>query len=147
MSRPIAKRSSLFLLELIVAILFFALAASVCVRFFVRAHNTSEDSSVLTSGVMQASSVAELIRYDGDIEDSLSQEFPDGQVTVGSNFTFTIYYDENWQECQEESGAYVLTVECSQDGNMRVGEISVDEVSGSHIYDLEVKKYMKKEAL
>ena len=38
MQRKPAKRSSLFLLELIIAILFFCLASAVCVRFFVRSH-------------------------------------------------------------------------------------------------------------
>ena len=33
-----AKRSSLFLLELIIAILFFSLTSAVCVQIFVRAH-------------------------------------------------------------------------------------------------------------
>ena len=38
MKRTPAKRSSLFLLELIIAILFFSLTSAVCVQFFARAH-------------------------------------------------------------------------------------------------------------
>ena len=38
MERTPAKRSSLFLLELMIAILFFCLASAVCVQIFVKAH-------------------------------------------------------------------------------------------------------------
>lgn len=37
MERTPAKRSSLFLLELMIAILFFCLASAVCVQIFVKA--------------------------------------------------------------------------------------------------------------
>ena len=41
MERTPAKRSSLFLLELMIAILFFCLASAVCVQIFVKAHTIS----------------------------------------------------------------------------------------------------------
>ncbi len=39
-----AQSSSLFLLELILAILFFSLASAVCVQFFVKSHLLSRDA-------------------------------------------------------------------------------------------------------
>ena len=44
MKRTPAKRSSLFLLELIIAILFFSLTSAVCVQFFARAHRISRQT-------------------------------------------------------------------------------------------------------
>lgn len=44
MKRTPAKRSSLFLLELIIAILFFSLTSAVCVRVFVQAHLISRQT-------------------------------------------------------------------------------------------------------
>ena len=47
MKRTPAKRSSLFLLELIIAILFFSLTSAVCVQFFARAHQISRQTQEL----------------------------------------------------------------------------------------------------
>ena len=44
-----AKRSSLFLLELIIAILFFSLTSAVCVQIFVRAHLISRQTQELNT--------------------------------------------------------------------------------------------------
>ena len=41
------SRSSLFLMELILVILFFAVAGSICVQIFVKAHLLSQSSSDL----------------------------------------------------------------------------------------------------
>ena len=50
MKRTPAKRSSLFLLELIIAILFFSLTSAVCVQFFARAHQISRQTQELNAG-------------------------------------------------------------------------------------------------
>ena len=46
-----AKRSSLFLLELIIAILFFSLTSAVCVQIFVRAHLISRQTQELNTAL------------------------------------------------------------------------------------------------
>ena len=60
MKRKPAKRSSLFLMELIIAILFFCLASAVCVRFFVKSHLIERDTTALNHAANYASSVAEM---------------------------------------------------------------------------------------
>ena len=47
------SRSGLFLLELIIAILFFAVTSAVCVNLFVQAHLTSAESSNLTAAAWE----------------------------------------------------------------------------------------------
>ena len=51
MERTPAKRSSLFLLELMIAILFFCLASAVCVQIFVKAHTTSRETQELNTAL------------------------------------------------------------------------------------------------
>ena len=51
MKRTPAKRSSLFLLELIIAILFFSLTSAVCVQFFARAHQISRQTQELNAAL------------------------------------------------------------------------------------------------
>lgn len=51
MERTPAKRSSLFLLELMIAILFFCLASAVCVQIFVKAHTISRETQELNTAL------------------------------------------------------------------------------------------------
>ena len=53
-----AKRSSLFLLELIIAILFFSLTSAVCVQIFVRAHLISRQTQELNTALEKVSGSA-----------------------------------------------------------------------------------------
>ena len=55
MERTPAKRSSLFLLELMIAILFFCLASAVCVQIFVKAHTTSRETQELNTALEKVS--------------------------------------------------------------------------------------------
>lgn len=62
-------RSSLFLIELILAILFFSLASAVCIQVFVKAHFMSQSARELTLGSGYASSAAEVLAHtDGSYE-------------------------------------------------------------------------------
>lgn len=55
-----AKRSSLFLLELIIAILFFSLTSAVCVQIFVRAHLISRQTQELNTALEKVSGFCEV---------------------------------------------------------------------------------------
>lgn len=88
MNKKPAKRSSLFLLELIIVILFFSMASAVCVRFFVKAHTISRDTTNLNMAVNQVSAYAELF---------LSE--PDFVVELSKTEHSTAYYDNDWQPC------------------------------------------------
>ena len=60
-----AKRSSLFLLELIIAILFFSLTSAVCVQIFVRAHLISRQTQELNTALEKVSGFSEVF-LDGE---------------------------------------------------------------------------------
>ena len=55
-----SSKSSLFLMELILSILFFSLASAVCVQLFVKSHLISRQSTDLTNSVNLAQDVAEI---------------------------------------------------------------------------------------
>lgn len=69
MERTPAKRSSLFLLELMIAILFFCLASAVCVQIFVKAHTTSRGTQELNTALEKVSGYTELFLADALAED------------------------------------------------------------------------------
>ena len=64
MERTPAKRSSLFLLELMIAILFFCLASAVCVQIFVKAHTISRETQELNTALEKVSGYTELFLAD-----------------------------------------------------------------------------------
>lgn len=69
MKRTPAKRSSLFLLELIIAILFFSLTSAVCVQFFARAHQISRADTGTECALEKVSGCTEIFLAGGDFTD------------------------------------------------------------------------------
>ena len=63
MTRLRHSRSSLFLIELIIAILFFSAGSAVCVRAFAQARLTSQAAADLSFASAQVSAAASAVRY------------------------------------------------------------------------------------
>ena len=70
------RRSTIFLMELIMAILIFSLAATVCVQVFVKSHTIEKDSDQLSNALFASVSVAEIIRSSDSYESVLSTQYP-----------------------------------------------------------------------
>ncbi|MFI3208111.1 MAG: hypothetical protein R3Y40_03135 [Eubacteriales bacterium] len=91
------RKSSLFLIELIIAILFFSLSSAVCVSLFGASHSMTEESENRNVALLEAQSIAEIYRNDKGnlstiINMTLATEIEEG--------TYIYYLDE--------SGAYVI---------------------------------------
>ena len=92
-----AHKSSLFLMELIIAIVFFALASSVCLQLFVKSHLLSRQTKELNTAVNLCSSAAESIHQCEGSEEVLRELMP--QLTVSQEKPLLAYYDEEFQAC------------------------------------------------
>ncbi len=76
-----SSKTGLFLMELIIAILFFSLAGAVCIRLFVRSHIISEQSVELNHSVLWAQNTAEAFYgCNGDIQQM--SELLDGSTVI-----------------------------------------------------------------
>ena len=62
MTRHNQQQSRLFLLEITLAILFFSLASTVCLRCFAKSHILSTQAAELNQAVSQSENIAELLR-------------------------------------------------------------------------------------
>ena len=62
MNRTSNNRSGLFLLEIMIAILFFAMVSAVCLRSFARAHTLSQEASDMNQAMSHIENVAELLK-------------------------------------------------------------------------------------
>lgn len=72
-----SSKSGIFLMELILSILFFSIAAAVCVKLFVTAHRLSDQSVNLNHAVSMAESIAEAFYGCNGNAGELETLFPD----------------------------------------------------------------------
>ncbi len=141
MNNQTKSRTSLFLMELIITILFFSIASAVCVQFFVKAHTIGEKTKELNSAVAAAQGFAEVMRgTDGSI-DSILSVYPD--AIQGSDTFFEVFYDENFLPCEPEDAEYVSDVTLLPNGAIQNMEIQIVKLSTyEQIYSLSATKYM-----
>ncbi len=72
-----SSKSGIFLMELILSILFFSIAAAVCVKLFVTAHRLGDQSVNLNHAVSMAESIAEAFYGCNGNAGELEALFPD----------------------------------------------------------------------
>ena len=99
-------------MELIVAIMFFSLAAAVCVRLFVGAHSLSERTRDINNATIWCQNLAEAFTGQGGDLEKIADLFPGAYITSsadgdGSEGTLILFFDQSWERLTEvPSGAY-----------------------------------------
>ncbi|MDY5988916.1 MAG: hypothetical protein SPJ11_04555 [Coprococcus catus] len=120
--------SSLFLLELILAVLFFSVASALCIQIFTKAHLMSQDARDLNFAVNEVSSMAE--------------QMPDDSLQNAA-----AYYDSSYASCEKTDAVYVLTVHYEPEDTLLKAHISMDTVADNrNIYTLDVTKHRQRRA-
>ncbi len=129
-----SHKSSLFLLELILAILFFSIASAVCVQLFVKSHLLSRQAEILSIAVNECSDAAEIILSadtDAEVLERLYAAYPDAQR---SNYQMLISYDDT----------HALIVSCAFSG-LSDGMVFVEarivfenQKTGEYLYELNI---------
>ncbi len=135
--------SSLFLLELIIAVGFFAVAGVACINMFLHAHRVSTAAREKTEAVRITQNCAEcFIASDGDESELytlLQKAFPDASVRKGK--------DSASIELLFEEGGYlaVLSTEhADHSESSNTLHISVSKGSSEEIFRLDVSDYPQK---
>lgn len=93
MRRVRHSRSGLFLIELMVCILFFSITAGICIQFFVKSHQMSQNAKNLYQAQQEAASMAEVLEKDVDALNNIC-----------------VYYDKEWKQCDKKEKVYSLKV-------------------------------------
>lgn len=120
--------SSLFLLELILAVLFFSVASTLCIQIFTKAHLMSQDARDLNFAVNEVSSMAE--------------QMPDDSLQDAA-----AYYDSSYASCKKADAVYVLTVHYEPENTLLKAHISMDTIADNrNIYTLDVTKHRQRRA-
>jgi len=131
-----SSKSSLFLIELIIAILFFAIGSAVCVRAFVKAHDLSMRAKDLSFASAQASSAASVLEYTDGSFSSFSTYFPDAEERGDA---FLVYYDADQCLCSGNDAIYTMQIMISDEDGMRHAMISVAYTGKEPLYELPIR--------
>lgn len=110
------SKAPLALMEQMVMLLVFALAAALCLQAFVKSDQISLKIQVKSNAALKAQNTAEVIRHSGGTLEHALMETADrqGGKYLKSNDgkaggTLIISYDEEWRPAEE--GIYLLTVQ------------------------------------
>lgn len=144
--------SSLFLLELILAVLFFSVASALCIQIFTKAHLMSQDARDLNFAVNEVSSMAEQISSgtlhpdtsasSGDTASDPSTQMPDDSLQDAA-----AYYDSSYASCEKADAVYVLTIHYEPEDTFLKAHISMDTVADNrNIFTLDVTKHRQRRA-
>ena len=127
------SRSSLFLIELIIAILFFSLGAAVCVQAFVKAHTLTGEARDLSFASSTVSSAANVVKFTAGSLADVQARFP-GAYADGEDIA--VDYDSGFAPCGAEDAAYTLRIHTEDQADQRTAAIRMDGRDGSTIYEL-----------
>lgn len=144
--------SSLFLLELILAVLFFSVASALCIQIFIKAHLMSQDARDLNFAVNEVSSMAEQIsagtlHSDTAASSDDTASDPSTQMSDGTLQDAAAYYDSSYASCEKADAVYVLTVHYEPEDTLLKAHISMDTIADNrNIYTLDVTKHRQRRA-
>lgn len=126
-----SRRSGIFLTELMIAILLFALASALCVRIFARAQQLSAQAQELSEGVNRCSSAAELLRSASSGENA--RQLLTEHLGMEKS-------DANLFRLKTETGT--LQIETGRTGELFTAQILWMNLQGEIAYDLTVKRWI-----
>lgn len=158
MSNRNTSRTGLFLMELILAILFFSLSGSVCVQLFIQAHTLSNDSVVLNHSILRAQNIAETFcGCNGDVDEMMILLNTDANCSRQDgedSITLSFLYDPDFAPIPSYQSSfpgfgYTVTATIQPKEELTTCHILVQEHSAnkdsSPLYELNISLYPDQE--
>lgn len=149
MSRSTKSHSNMFLTEMIITILFFSLASSVCLRMFAKSHQLREDTKNLNMAINQTNNAAELLKHAISSEKTagrtrepfpscILKEYP---LADSDDEMVRIYYNKNWKPCRDKNSVYCMELTQTKEDELLVYKIEVlnRKDKEERIYSLDLK--------
>ncbi|MFD1400315.1 type IV pilus modification PilV family protein [Robinsoniella peoriensis] len=121
MKKNTPSKSSLFLIELIIAILFFTVASGICIQLFSKSFLLSQSSKNLSTSSRLVSNTAEVLESCNGSLSEVQSLFPES-VTDGDSIIF--YYDTAWEKCSESDSKFTLIATVTRDSRKKDVSIS-----------------------
>lgn len=124
------NKSTLVLIEQIVMLLVFAIAATVCVRMFVTSDRMSEKNAATDRAVIEAQNAAEHLKRGGvtELADKMG-------ALKDSPEKWIVYYDSEWNVMTtERKDGFSLTVSYTDATNLWEADISVASAKDGELF-------------
>ena len=151
-----SRKTGLFLMELIIAILFFSLAATICIQLFVKSHMISERSIALNHSILLAQNTAEIFyATNGDPEKMASllgcgESSGTAAIADSDNAsTLTLFYTDKF-DCLDPAEAasavfqQTISLYADSDPALITCHIVISELSsGDVIYSLDTTLFQR----
>ena len=151
-----ARKTGLFLMELISAILFFSLAAALCIQLFVKSHMISERSIALNHSILLAQNTAEIFYATNGNPEKMASLLGCGEssgtaaVADSDNAsTLTLFYTDKFDRldpAQAASAVFQQTISLSADSDPALITCHVvisEPSSGAVIYSLDTTVFQR----
>lgn len=126
--------SSLFLLELVIAIVIFALCSAVSLQFFAKAHLWNKEAKALHFFSNECSMAAEICGISSSLEDfekHLQNLYPDTPIKNGS---LLLSYDDLLKPCSSCDERFLYSLTFSQQEEMLYVTMEVTDTNNSSIF-------------
>lgn len=123
------------MIEMVVIILFFSIAAAVCTNMFAQAKAVSAQSTELTMALMEAQEAAETFKNAGGDPMAVGEKLgarEDGEHLVA-------YFDEGWEQTDGQP-VYSMKMDFSEENGLRHADISVYK-GNEEIYRIQTAIY------
>ena len=118
--------TSLFLMEMILALLFLALSSAACIQIFAAARKNRLQAEQWNQIQALTTSVGEILEGTDGTDEQFLSLLPGG---IKKNTNLIWYYDRNWQSCSSGEAACEMILETDISSSEKSGELSFRQLS------------------
>jgi hypothetical protein len=162
MGKQNASRTGLFLIELILSIFFFIIAAAVVLQLFVQSHFISKNTISINNALLYSQNMSEVFLSDGGSFDDVKAMY-NGQLAVATGMpdnVILLLFDNNWEATEDfDTAKYSVVADYTSDDTFSYLNVYITDynqnlityltngdyqsalVDNDYIYHQEVKKY------
>ncbi|MEG0377141.1 MAG: hypothetical protein RR614_01545 [Eubacterium sp.] len=135
-------RSSGFFVELIITIVFFAIACSIIVQLFAKAGLISREALDKRNAATQAQTICETVKAVGGVE-----KLPSYNETNRQGYgEYCFYYDDDWKNTDEAGAAFKVQVKLDEE-NLMYGKMVFVHIKAhkeaNELYTVEAAQYFQ----
>lgn len=140
MNKKNSSGEGMFMLEMIVAVFFFILCASICIRVFVKADSMSRLARDMNNGVLAAERVAEIWKAEGT--EGLNSRLYARTGESGAH----LFWDQEWNAIADEADAsYLGELSWVGDEGLWTARIVIrraDQKGGADLFEMTAARYV-----
>ncbi len=115
------SKTSLFLMEMIFALLFLALSSTACIRIFAAAKMNHTQAQEWRQIQMLTTSVGEILEGSDGTDETFVSLLPEGNV---QDNVIEWYYDKSWKSCSASQSSYEMELSLSETTLSRQGTLT-----------------------